>query len=84
MPAKIPSRSRGLILQLAFIAASGWLGPASLHAQATLYPNEFPATAVRLLDGPFKKAATLNSKVLLEYDADRLLAGYRKEAGLDE
>ncbi|RYY56084.1 MAG: hypothetical protein EOO09_07890, partial [Chitinophagaceae bacterium] len=39
---------------------------------------------VRLLDGPFKKAATLNSKVLLEYDADRLLAGYRKEAGLDE
>ena len=37
-----------------------------------------------MLDGPFQHARDLNIKVLLEYDVDRLLAGYRKEAGLPE
>ena len=34
------------------------------------------------LDGPFKRARDLNVKNLLEYKVDRLLAPYRKEAGL--
>ncbi|MEO7049391.1 MAG: beta-L-arabinofuranosidase domain-containing protein, partial [Ferruginibacter sp.] len=37
---------------------------------------------VKLLDGPFKHARDLNIQTLLKYDKDRLLAGYRKEAGL--
>ena len=54
------------------------------HAQEKLYPNEFPLGNVKLLDGPFKHAQDLNIHVLLQYDVDRLLAPYRKEAGLPE
>ncbi|MGD9928396.1 MAG: beta-L-arabinofuranosidase domain-containing protein [Mangrovibacterium sp.] len=54
----------------------------SVQAQEKLYKNEFPISDVTLLDGPFKHARDLNIEVLLKYDADRLLAPYRKEAGL--
>jgi DUF1680 family protein len=53
-----------------------------VKAQNKLYPNEFPLKDVTLLDGPFKHARDLNIQVILKYDVDRLLAGYRKEAGL--
>ncbi|MBN9385808.1 MAG: glycoside hydrolase family 127 protein [Chitinophagaceae bacterium] len=53
-----------------------------LKAQSRLYLNEFPLRDVALLDGPFKRARDLNIKTLLQYDMDRLLAPYRKEAGL--
>lgn len=43
----------------------------------------FPLTAVELLDGPFQHATALNMKSLLAYDPDRLLANFRKEAGLE-
>lgn len=56
----------------------------SINAQNKLYPNEFPLGDVSLLDGPFKHARDLNLQVLLKYDVNRLLAGYRKEAGLPE
>ena len=51
-------------------------------AQDKLYADEFPLGDVTLLDGPLKKACDLNIKTLLQYDCDRLLAPYRKEAGL--
>lgn len=51
-------------------------------AQERLYPNEFPLGDVVLLAGPFKQARDLNIKTLLQYNVDRLLAPYRKEAGL--
>ena len=51
-------------------------------AQDKLYTDEFPLGNVTLLDGPLKKARDLNIKTLLQYDCDRLLAPYRKEAGL--
>jgi DUF1680 family protein len=54
------------------------------NAQNKLYPNEFPLGEVILLEGPFKHARDLNIRVLLNYDVDRLLAPYRKEAGLPE
>jgi len=53
-------------------------------AQEKLYPNEFPLSDVKLFDGPFKHAQDLNIHVLLEYDTDRLIAPFRKEAGLFE
>ncbi|MDP4208854.1 MAG: glycoside hydrolase family 127 protein [Bacteroidota bacterium] len=59
-------------------------GNFDLLAQNKLYPNEFPLGDVTLLDGPFKHARDLNIQVLLKYDVDRLLAPYRKEAGLPE
>ena len=52
-------------------------------AQNGLYANEFPLGDVTLLDGPLKHARELNIKTLLKYDCDRLLAPYRKEAGLE-
>ena len=51
-------------------------------AQEKLYSNEFPLKDVVLLEGPFKHARDLNIQTLLKYDTDRLLAPYRKEAGL--
>ena len=54
------------------------------HAQDKLHPNEFPLADVNLLDSLFKHVRDLNIKVLLEYDADRLLQPFLKEAGLPE
>lgn len=54
------------------------------HAQNNLYSNEFPLNDVTLLKGPFLQARDLNIETLLKYDVDRLLAGYRKEAGLSQ
>jgi hypothetical protein len=54
----------------------------SVQGQEKLYKNEFSLSDVTLLEGPFKHARDLNLKVLLQYDVDRLLAPYRKEAGL--
>ena len=51
-------------------------------SQEKLYPNTFPLGDVTLLEGPFKHARDLNITTLLQYDVDRLLAPYRKEAGL--
>jgi uncharacterized protein len=62
----------------------GLVFPFSLNAQDKLYPNEFPLKDVTLLDGPFKYARDLNIQTLLKYDIDRLIAPFRKEAGLPE
>ncbi len=56
----------------------------SSTGQNKLYPDQFPLSDVSLIDGPFKQARDLNLQVLLKYDTDRLLAPYRKEAGLPE
>jgi len=58
------------------------LGRASSPAQDKLYADKFPIGDVTLLDGPLKQARDLNIQTLLQYDCDRLLAPYRKEAGL--
>ncbi|HEY1022380.1 MAG TPA: beta-L-arabinofuranosidase domain-containing protein, partial [Flavisolibacter sp.] len=63
------------------IVATLWIG-GSVHAQDKLYPKTFPLSTVALMDGPFKHARDLNIQTLLKYDVDRLLAPYRKEAGL--
>ena len=66
-----------LIIALLSIAPS--LG---VVAQDKLYKDEFPLGDITLLDGPLKHARDLNVQVLLKYDCDRMLAPYRKEAGL--
>src|ERR1043166_2329936 len=68
---------RGISLSIAFLCSP-------VHAQDKLYANEFALSDVTLLQGPFKHARDLNIQTLLKYDVDRLLAGYRKEAGLPE
>ena len=66
-----------LYLSMMLLLAAG-----SINAQDRLYADEFPLGDVTLLDGPLKKARDLNIKVLLQYDNDRLLAPFLKEAGL--
>ena len=68
-------RIRILLLALAL--------PLVAHAQDKLYSDEFSLCDVILLDGPLKHARDLNVQTLLQYDCDRLLAPYRKEAGLE-
>ena len=58
------------------------LATAGSLAQDRLYADEFPLGDVTLADGPLKHARDLNIKVLLQYDNDRLLAPFLKEAGL--
>lgn len=69
-------------LLTAILALSAFTGGVS--AQDKLYPNEFPLSEVTLLDGPLKHAADLNVHTLMRYDIDRLIAPFRKEAGMKE
>ena len=43
----------------------------------------FPLSSVRLLESPFTKAAAADREYILALDPDRLLAPFRKEAGLE-
>lgn len=51
-------------------------------AQSDTHLKALPLENVMLLDSPFKRAEQLDIRYLLTLDADRLLAPYRKEAGL--
>ncbi len=55
-----------------------WGMPGHTASQVT----PFPLADVRLLDGPFKHAEQTNLQYLLAMEPDRLLAPYRREAGL--
>lgn len=70
-------------LRLFFLSAALLLAATGASAQDKLYPNEFPLGDVTLLDGPLKTARDLNLEVLMKYEVDRMLAPYRKEAGLE-
>ena len=73
------SMKKPIIALLSFLAMSS-----AVQAQDKLYADEFPLQDVKLLDGPLKHAYDLNAHTLLRYDVDRLLAPFRKEAGLPE
>ena len=68
-------------LMIALLSIAPALG---VVAQDKLYKDEFPLGDITLLDGPLKHARDLNVQVLLKYDCDRMLAPYRKEAGLQQ
>ena len=51
-------------------------------AQELIYPHHFNLSQVTLLDSPMKQAMDLNIRVLLDYDADRLLTPFVRQAGL--
>jgi DUF1680 family protein len=52
-------------------------------AQAQTAVEPFPLSAVHLLDGPFRQAQEVDRQYILALDTDRLLAPFRKEAGLE-
>lgn len=51
-------------------------------AQSQLYPQHFDLSEIRLLDCQQKDMMILNAKLLLEYDADRLMTPFIRQAGL--
>lgn len=71
------------IKETALLLSFVLIGCTNQTKQETLYPGTFHLSEVKLLDGPFKHATDLNKDVLLQYDTDRLLAPFLKEAGLE-
>ena len=56
--------------------------PNRVDAQSELYPRHFNLHQVELLDGPMKVAMYKNIEELLQYDTDRLLTPFVRQAGL--
>ena len=52
------------------------------QAQTDLYPKHFALHEVTLTDGPFRTAQDKNIDMLLQYDTDRLLTPFVRQAGL--
>ena len=53
-------------------------------AQSEIYPQHFDLEEVTLLNGPMKTMMETNDKLLLEYDADRLMTPFIRQAGLSK
>ena len=65
-----------LTICMAFATAS------ASFAQSKLYPHLFDLQEITLTDGMFKTALDLNNETLLQYDVDRLLTPYFRQAGI--
>jgi uncharacterized protein len=76
--------SRSEFLQL-LASGSAWLATSSLARAAAVaaVARPLPLTAVRLTGGPLKHAQELDAAYLLSLDPNRMLAFYRKRAGLE-
>lgn len=73
---KFYSIQKALCFGLLFLSSGAVFGqPAKLEL--------FPLSSVRLLESPFKAAQDTDLNYILSLDADRLLAPYFKEAGLE-
>ena len=66
------------IVALTAISVSG------MQAQSLLYPKHFDLQEVTLTDGPMKTAMEKNISVLMQYNVDRLLTPYVRQAGLSD
>ena len=91
----LPQKRQGAMLTLVFTLLLCALAPlrvgylevnaqskASVPDRIQREAQAFRLEDVRLLDGPFKHAMTSDAAYLLRLDPDRLLSGFRKEAGL--
>ncbi len=64
------------------LAMTAWGARGGVQTAVDLSAQEFPPQDVRLLDGPFKDAMERDAHYLLRLEPDRLLSGFRAEAGL--
>lgn len=81
-----PFRIASFALALLFLPATGKphydLMSNHTHLNPNLPAQLYPVSAVRLLPGPFADAVRANREYVLAHDADKLLAPFRREAGL--
>ncbi len=66
------------ILSVCFVVGSLM----TANAQSELYPQHFDLQEVTLADGPLRTAMVTNAKLLMQYDADRLMTPFVRQAGL--
>ncbi len=71
-----------LLASAAIVVAPAAAAPFPTPRPAAAVVQLFPLTSVRLLDGPFTDAVKANRTYLLALNPDRLLAPFRREAGL--
>ena len=71
---------------VAMIIASATSAQQYMRAITPVIPDvarPLPLSAVRLTGGPLKRAQDLDAEYLLKLEPDRMLAYYRKRAGLE-
>lgn len=73
---------KGHLFRCLMIALIGGWCCIAARGQHALYPTQFDLQQVSLLPGVFKEAQDLNYSVLLQYDVDRLLTPFVRQAGL--
>lgn len=64
------------------VAAAMALAAMPSNAQSQLYPQHFMLSEVSLGDGPMLEALETNTNMLMQYDVDRLLTPFVRQAGL--
>ncbi|MBQ9175855.1 MAG: glycoside hydrolase family 127 protein [Bacteroidaceae bacterium] len=68
----------------AVVIMSACMQPVSVNAQSQLYPQHFDLDEVVLTDGALRTAMITNARLLLQYDADRLMTPFVREAKLSD
>ena len=69
---------------ITILAFAACLSAGTLSAQSELYPQHFDLEDVTLLDSPLRQAMLINDSLLMEYDVDRLLTPFIRQAGLSD
>jgi uncharacterized protein len=72
----------GILCAMVAFAAGAQTGSDEVSPAVALQVLPFAPKDVRLLDGPFKRAMDRDAAYLLSLEPDRLLSGFREEAGL--
>jgi uncharacterized protein len=73
----------GMLWMLLAVACGAETGADKVPPAVPLQVLPFEPKDVRLRDGPFKQAMEVNAKYLLSLEPDRLLSGFRTDAGLE-
>ncbi len=84
----IPLKANNSTMNMAVIVTLTMVFPLSATASKIAVTPEqavtfFPLKDIRLLESPFSEAVKINRQYLLAHDPDRLLAPFRREAGLE-
>lgn len=72
------------ILHILVVVSLSYIAVVTAKAQSKLHPQLFDLSDVAITEGAFLHAQNLNYRTLLQYDINRLMQPYEKQAGLIE
>jgi DUF1680 family protein len=75
-------RTTKLFLSIVLIAVGGTVNAQQIKNAIPYVAQPLPLSAIRITGGPLKRAQDLDAEYLLKLEPDRMLAYYRKHAGL--